>query len=118
MGAARGGRASIHLQWGRVRSLDAERPGAIELSVDVDGAAAPAIAYPDLVGEARAGDRVLLNSTARDLGLGTGGVHLVVAVDREPPAVRHLGRVMKARYLPHQVAVRSIEETDGAALEG
>jgi uncharacterized protein DUF3866 len=50
------------------------------------------------------------------LGLGTGGAHLVVAVDREAPDVELPGRVMKARYLPHQVVVETLEETDGDAL--
>jgi hypothetical protein len=105
-----------------VTALGESRPGAHELRVRLEGAdrEEDALAYPDLVGKVTAGDEVLLNTTAVELGLGTGGVHLVIAVlrgdafpdDEEPP-----GRVMKARYTPSQTVVRSVEETDRDALE-
>ncbi|HUD76337.1 MAG TPA: DUF3866 family protein, partial [Streptosporangiaceae bacterium] len=49
-----------------------EWPGAVELDVSVDGALVRALAYPALTGYPRPGDRVLVNTTALDLGLGTG----------------------------------------------
>ncbi len=99
--------------------VGATRPGAVELTVEVDGAEAPALAYPDLVGAVAVGDEVLLNTGAMTLGLGTGGFHLVVAVDGAAPTeIGHPGRVMKARYTPLQVPVPSVEETDRDALEG
>ncbi len=76
----------IRLRTGVVREVTGRRPGAIELSVDVDGEApAAAIAYPSLVGGVEPGARVLLNTTAVALGLGTGGWHFVVAVLDGPP---------------------------------
>ena len=109
---------AIRLRWGSVRSLDATRPGALELTVDVEGSSAPAIAYPDLVGVLEVGDRVLLNTTAVALGLGTGGSHLVIATDGDRSAdVHHDGRVMKARYLPHQMTVSTVEESHRVTLE-
>jgi hypothetical protein len=93
------------------------REGAVELSVDIEGRAERALAYPALVGTCDPGDRVLLNTTAVDLELGTGGLHLVVAVDREPADAELPGRVMKARYLPHQVAVETLEDTHRDVLE-
>ena len=108
----------IHIRRGVVRAVTADRPGAQELDVEVDGAPAPAIAYPDLCGEVRPGDTVLLNSTAKDLGLGTGGVHFVIAVEgRESSSAAPPGHVMKARYTPVQTAVASVEETHAALLE-
>jgi len=99
-----------------VVSLDAERPGAVELSVALDDAPgdhASAVAYPELVGRVLPGDRVLLNTTAVALGLGTGGLHFVVAVDRpEPVEVVGRGRTMKLRYTPAQVAVLAAEEQE------
>ncbi len=104
---------------GTVVSVGASRPGAVELEVEVDGQRAPALAYPDLTGPIRAGDLVLLNTTAVALGLGTGGFHLVIAVEGERATeLSHGGRVMKARYTPQQVAVRSVEETHRDVLEG
>jgi hypothetical protein len=108
----------IRLRRGVVRALSEGRPGALELAVDVEGRQAAALAYPGLVGPVRVGDGVLLNTTAVSLGLGTGGVHLVVAVDASGPVdVGHDGRVIKARYLPQQVAVRTVEETHREVLE-
>jgi Protein of unknown function (DUF3866) len=110
---------------GKVVAISAERAGALELDVEIDGSPARALAYPDLTGPIGPGDPVLLNSTAVELGLGTGGFHLVVAVEDAPLAeptpegrLTPEGRVMKARYTPLQTAVRSVEESDPDAIEG
>jgi uncharacterized protein DUF3866 len=113
----------IRLRRGVVTALGEARPGAHELEVAIEGThqLARAIAYPDLVGPVTAGDEVLLNTTAVELGLGTGGVHFVVAVlgdrDREPATDDPPGRVMKARYTPLQTAVASVEERHADRLE-
>ena len=108
----------IRIRRGIVRAVTAARPGAQELEVEVDGTSTPAISYPDLCGEVRPGDPVLLNATALELGLGTGGVYFVIAVEgRESPAETSLGHVMKARYAPLQTAVSSVEETHADLLE-
>jgi len=107
----------IRLRTGTVVSLGARRPGALELRVDVDGEQADALAYPGLVGPISPGDRVVLNTTAVDLGLGTGGLHLVVASADASSEVRHRGRVIKARYLPHQAAVHALEEAHADVLD-
>ena len=104
-----------------MRSVGPARPGALELVVELDGEAgsADALAYPELTGPVRAGDRIVVNSTAVDLGLGTGGLHLVVAVLSEDPRddPGPGGRVMKARYTPLQTAVAAVEETHPDVLE-
>jgi hypothetical protein len=108
----------IHIRRGIVRDVTSTRPGAQELEVEIDGAVAPAIAYPDLGGEVGIGDTVLLNTTALDLELGTGGVHLVIAIEgREIETEPVPGHVMKARYTPLQTAVASVEETHADVLE-
>jgi hypothetical protein len=112
----------IRLRSGTVLEVLAERAGAIEVRVDVDDAAvgdsatgsAQAIAYPALVGPVGPGDRVLLNTTAVALGLGTGGMHFVVAVEgRTGGDAQAIGRTMKLRYSPHQVQVLAAEEEGG-----
>jgi hypothetical protein len=108
----------IRLRRGVVRSVTDRRPGAEELEVEVDGALAPAIAYPDLVGEMGTGDTVILNTTAVELDLGTGGLHLVVAVEGRATEGVPAGHVMKARYTPIQTALATVEETDAERLEG
>jgi hypothetical protein len=111
----------VRLRRGTVLAVVAERPGAVELRVEVDGGEADAIAYPGLTGPVRPGQGVLLNTIAVALGLGTGGFHLVVATDDggaasadgEPPP----GRTIKSRYMPLQAQVESVEETHPEALE-
>jgi 8-oxo-dGTP pyrophosphatase MutT (NUDIX family) len=85
--------------------------GALELQVAVGDATVPAIAYPGLIGTPQPGDRVLLNTAALDLGLGTGGYALVVAIpDRLPPDPDALGHLVKARYTPLQACVTGADE--------
>jgi len=96
---------------GTVSGTRREWPGAVELDVSVDGTPVRALAYPALTGFPRAGDRVLLNTTALDLGLGTGGYALVVAIpDRLPPDAALGGHLVKARYTPLQATVAGADE--------
>ena len=107
---------------GTVAGTRRQWPGAVELDVTVEGTPARtvrALAYPALTGFPRPGDRVLLNTTALDLGLGTGGYALVVAIpDRLPPdpagpdpaGTEPGGYLVKARYTPLQVTVPGADE--------
>jgi hypothetical protein len=100
---------------GTVARVRREWAGAAELEVTVDGAGRPlrALAYPALTGRPEPGDRVLLNTTALDLALGTGGYALVVAVpDRLPPDRTGPGHLVKARYTPLQAIVLGADEQD------
>lgn len=77
----------------------------------VDGAPVLALAYPELTGQPQPGDRVLLNTSALDLGLGTGGYALVIALpDRLPPDPDGPGHLVKARYTPLQTCVLGADE--------
>ena len=88
-----------------------EWPGAVELDVTTGEGPTRALAYPALTGRPQAGDRVLLNATAVELGLGTGGYALVIAVpDRLPDGPPGPGHLMKARYTPLQACVPGAEE--------
>ncbi len=108
----------IRLRRAIVSALGPARPGAHELEIDVDGRPATAIAYPDLCGPVTVGDVVIVNTTALTLGLGTGGVHFVIAVEGSETRDDEIGgRVMKARYTPVQTAVETVEETHRDALE-
>jgi hypothetical protein len=79
--------------------------------VSVNGVSIRALAYPALVGSPRAGDRVLLNVTALEAGLGTGGYALVVAIpDRLPADTDIAGHIVKSRYTPLQAMVGSADE--------
>lgn len=121
-----------------VVSLGRSWTGAQELSVEVAGpdlagpdpagtnpagpATVAALAYPDLTGPVYPGDHVVLNTTALDRGLGTGGYALVITVlptpgtpgVPTPPPARpaHLGHLVKARYTPLQTMVLGIDEQE------
>ncbi len=96
---------------GAVVSLDGSWSQTVQLTVDVDGVLVPAVAHPPLVGHPAVGDVVLLNTTALDLELGTGGYALVVALpDRLPPDRVGPGHLVKARYTPLQAVVLGVDE--------
>lgn len=89
-----------------------EWPGATELEVAITGGPnVRALAYTRLTGRPEPGDEVLLNTSALDLGLGTGGYALVVAVPgRLPPDGPVTGHLVKARYTPLQATVLGADE--------
>jgi hypothetical protein len=83
--------------------------------VTVDGDAIRALAYPALTGSPRVGDRVLLNVTALQAGLGTGGYAFVVALpDRLPADGEISGHIVKSRYTPLQAMTASADEQGSA----
>jgi hypothetical protein len=113
------------IQWreGRVAAVGRSWPGAVELDVDVydpspgDGrggrwVSCRALAYPALTGCPTPGDLVLLNSTALERGLGTGGYALVASLPGRVPQVGPAGpgHLVKARYTPGQVMVLGADE--------
>ncbi len=94
-----------------MKAIRREWRGATELEVTVAGTSVRALAYPELTGRPEPGDEVLLNTSALDLGLGTGGYALVVAVPgRLPPDPQETGHLVKARYTPQQATVLGVEE--------
>jgi hypothetical protein len=97
---------------GEVTALGREWAGAVECRVVIDGGReVPALAYPELTGRPGPGDRVLVNATALDLDLGTGGYAFVVALPgRLPPPRRPAGHLVKARYTPLQVCLPGADE--------
>ena len=102
----------------RVISIDAVRGDAVEISVDIAGEHARAIAYASLVGTVQVDDEVMLNTTAVTLGLGTGGYHFVIAnLTRDEANEEGRGHVVKCRYTPVQHAVLSVEEEDSPERE-
>lgn len=86
-----------------------------------------ALAYPDLTGPLTPGDGVLMNTSALERGLGTGGYAFVVAIlederSGEPapasaPAGFDPGHLVKARYTPMQSMVLSVDEQESAHHE-
>lgn len=96
-----------------VTELISERPGLQRVKVDGD----PAYVLTDLVGPVAVGDPVVVNTTAVDLGLGTGGWHVVHwNLSRQTWQRAGNGRGMKLRYTSLQLDVAPTEETSPAEL--
>lgn len=104
----------MRLVWAKVAEVVAVEPGLQTLLVTLDdGRTARAVNYLRLSGSMNCGDAVLVNTTAVDLGLGTGGSHFVVARSHgsDPVALDAPsgGHIMKLRYTPMQTDVVSVE---------
>jgi hypothetical protein len=116
----------------RVIKASQTRHGAQRLTVEYldttgESVQAKALRYEDLASECKVDDLVLINVTAIDLKLGTGGISPVIA---NISAIRQVaddpqggsvvfddpapggGHIMKLRYTPLQHEVLSVEEPD------
>ena len=98
-----------------VTEILAERRGLQRVATD----AGRAYALTDLTGPVAVGDRVVLNTTAVDLGLGTGGWHVVHwNLARDGWSQPGPGHIMKLRYTSLQVDTGAAEEDHPAIPEG
>ena len=100
---------------GRVVRLLSARHGLQRVEVDLGGPAPePAYVLTKLVGPVAAGDEVVVNTTAVELGLGTGGWHVVHwNLSRREWRLDGPGHVMKLRYTSLQVDTGAAEEEPG-----
>lgn len=93
-----------------VRDVVEEHPGIQRLRVELDGRPRTAVLYTRLAPAAAPGDRVVVNTTASVLGLGSGGEDFVVwNLSHETYDSLGSGHVMKLRYSPLQSDVLAVE---------
>jgi hypothetical protein len=103
---------------GKVTTLLMERPGLQRVEVDLGEGNERAYVLTQLTGTVAVGDRVVVNTTAVELGLGTGGWHVVHwNLERERWAERGPGHIIKGRYTSLQADVGSAEEHLEAVAE-
>src|SRR5256714_4335673 len=96
---------------GKVTTLLMERPGLQRVEVDLGDGNERGYVLTQLTGSVAVGDRVVVNTTAVELGLGTGGWHVVHwNLEREQWAERGPGHIIKGRYTSLQADVGSAEE--------
>ncbi len=95
-----------------VTEVLSERSGLQRVRVDIeDREPSPAYVLSDLTGPVAVGDEVIVNTTAVDLGLGTGGWHVVHwNLSRQSWSGGSGGHVMKVRYTSLQADVGVDEE--------
>lgn len=99
---------------GEVLEILASRPGLQRVTLLIGSERSSAYVLTDVIGTVDIGDRVIVNTTAVELGLGTGGWHVVhwnVARDSFRAGA---GREIKARYLSTQV---NVEAADGDTID-
>lgn len=98
---------------GIVNSIIASDEDMTWIEVSIDGEKSKAVNYNKLIGKVEIGDKVVLNTTAVELSLGTGGYHFVmynhsnISIDLEGS-----GHIMKLRYTPYQMKCLVAEEED------
>lgn len=83
------------------------------LEVEIDGKKSKGVNYKSLTGDVNVGDKVILNTTAVDLSLGTGGQHFVIHNEKNTSQdIEGNGHIMKLRYTPMQFKCLATEEQD------
>ena len=95
---------------GKVVRLLEERPGLQRVEVDLGDGPERGTRLPQLTGPVALGDPVVVNTTAVELGLGTGGWHVVhwnLSRDEWHERAPH---IIKGRYTSLQADVGSTEE--------
>lgn len=109
----------MRLVSGVVTGVVSEPEGIQYVRVALDGGETlpePAVCYVALTGRCRVDERVVVNTTGVDLGLGTGALHFIVARvgghGRESLDSPSGGHVMKLRYTPLQIDVLAVEEEE------
>jgi len=104
----------IRCRPGIVTAIIEETPHIQFIRTEVEGKPGRAVNYPSLTGFVRPGDRVVVNTTAVYLGLGTGGYDYVMHIAGRWSADMHgdRGHIMKLRYTPQQLRVLAVEEQD------
>lgn len=100
---------------GTVEEVLEEHPGVQVLRILLDDAARRAVLYTRYAAAAQIGDRVVVNTTATDLELGSGGEDFVVwNLARESHSSTGGGHIMKLRYTPMQTEVMAVEAPESS----
>ena len=96
---------------GQVLEIEKENADIQWIKVTIDEQLFSAINYPTATGTVKPGDEVVLNTTAVEHGLGTGGYHIVMLnLSSIESKAKEPGHIMKLRYTPFQIKVLAVEE--------
>ncbi len=84
-----------------------------KISVNIGKESFQAVSFDSLTGPVSQGDEVIVNTSAVDLDLGSGGVHFVLwNLSNKGFETEAGGHIVKMRYTPLQLPVLSVEEQD------
>lgn len=96
-----------------VTEIEKKEEDTTWIKVKIDDEISKAINYNYMTGPINIGDMVIVNTTAVELSLGTGGYHFVVFnYSNETKTAEGKGHIMKLRYTPFQLKCLSAEEED------
>jgi hypothetical protein len=78
----------------------------VRVRASAEGAELEAVGFPRMLGPVALGDRIIVNTTGIELGLGTGGVGFILwNLDTPGPPPPGPGHIVKLRYTPWQTEV-------------
>lgn len=96
---------------GKVVEIEDKQKDITFIKVLIDGKLSKAINYDQMTGQIKVGDTVIVNTTAVELSLGTGGFHFVIFnYSNEFKELEGEGHIMKLRYTPLQLKCLAVEE--------
>lgn len=96
---------------GIVESIKSSNNELEDIRVNINGEIQRAYNYPKMTGLVEIGDKVILNTSAVELSLGTGGYHFVISnLNNMESDLDADGHIMKLRYTPFQLVVDSVED--------
>ncbi|QZY56821.1 DUF3866 family protein [Crassaminicella profunda] len=103
----------IGIKVGKVIEILNRDNNKTEVLVKINDIDYKAVNYNRLTGNVDIGNTLLLNTTAVDLNLGTGGYHFVLSnLDNSDKDLSEGGHIMKLRYTPYQLKVFAAEEQE------
>lgn len=109
----------LNLKVGKIIKVKEKYQDMFVVAVGVRGEVRQAVSFPVYNIEPQAGDIVIINTTAQDLELGTGGYDFIIfnKSSLQRSNSKPLGHIMKLRYTPMQFSVLSCEE-EGSPQRG
>lgn len=98
---------------GKVIEILYEDEDILKLKIQLDDRISDAINYKHITGSIEIGDELILNTTAVELGLGTGGVDFVINnLKNNKKSFTENGHIMKLRYTPLQIKCLAAESEE------
>lgn len=98
---------------GIVTSITKSEKSVDWIEIRIDDVIYKAVNYVDITGKVNLDDKVVLNTTAVELSLGTGGYHFVIYNHSNPfMDLKGEGHIMKLRYTPYQLKFLTVEEEE------
>ncbi|MGM0502320.1 MAG: DUF3866 family protein [Bacillota bacterium] len=100
----------LELSEGKVIEIISHRAGLTKVELEIEGEIRRAIHYKQLLGAIKVGDKVIVNTAANTLELGTGGYDFIVCILGQQTSLAERGHIMKLRYTPYQLQTCTLAE--------